>query len=103
MDKVSNTIPATVDEAVDQIVNHLPFRERVVIAHIDKSRKAILEQLYFLYIKNKIDEWSENTELIKSCLELSRRKTSTNLIVEEIILKELIRRLQETHKLRVVI
>ena len=102
MDKKSNTLPATIDKAVDQIVNHLPFRERVVIAHIDESRKAILERLYFLYIKNKIDEWSGNTELIKSCLEFSGRKTSTNLIVEEIILKELIRRLQETHKLRVV-
>ena len=102
IDSTINEAPITVDEAVRQIIDSIPFRECVIIAHVDKSQKTTLEQIYSRYIKAKIENWSESTELMKSCVEHSKCTTLGEIPFEALIIKLLLKKLRETHKLRVI-
>jgi len=55
-----------------------------------------------LYIKNKLDEWAVSEELMKSCMELSKDEDLSRVDDSTVTMKELWRKLRETHKLRVV-
>jgi hypothetical protein len=102
MNKVYKNIPTTVDEAVDQIINSISFRERIMMANLKKNQMALLEQLYSLHIREKLKEWFGNKELMKNCLARSENHTLDEIRLEAFIIKELLRRLRETHKLRVI-
>ena len=55
-----------------------------------------------LYIKNKLDEWAVNEQLMRSCMELSEDADLSRVDASTVIMKELWKQLRETHKLRVV-
>ncbi len=55
-----------------------------------------------LYIKNKLDEWAVSEELMKSYVELSKDEDLSRADASTVIIKELWKKLRETHKLRVV-
>ena len=55
-----------------------------------------------LYIKNKLNEWAVSEELMKSCLEVAKDENSSRADASTVIMKELWKKLRETHKLRVV-
>jgi hypothetical protein len=102
MDKVFNGTPTTVDEAVDQIINSISLRERIMMANLKKNQMVLLEQLYSLHIREKLKEWSGNKELMKNCLAHFENYTLDEIQLEAVIIKELLKRLRETHKLRVI-
>jgi len=68
----------------------------------DTSKLQILQLTLGLYIKNKLDEWAVSEELMKSCMELSEDKNLSRVDDSTVTMKELWRKLRETHKLRVV-
>jgi hypothetical protein len=66
---------------VDEIISQLPLEERVSFANMKKKDVEVLQGVFDLYIRNKIDPEDEDYENI---------------------MHELWKRVRETHLLRVV-
>ena len=71
----------TIAQIVDEILSEMPLEEKVSLANMEKKEVQVLQSVYDLYIRNKID--SEDEEY-------------TNIMIE------LWNRVRETHRLRVV-
>jgi hypothetical protein len=71
----------TVFQIVDEIISELPFRERTSLANMEKKEVKVLQGVFDLYIRDKIE--SEDIEY-------------------KDIMHELWKRVQEIHRLRVV-
>ncbi len=72
-----------VDQFIDEIISKLPLKERVSIANIDKKHVEILQRIFELFILNK------------TCSEIEEEEYNN-------IMNELLKRIQETHMLRIV-
>jgi len=98
----SGNTPQTVDQAVTRLMSDLSLRDR---ARIAKLKDEQLVALYFSlgeYIRNAFGLWSGNKQLIESCRALSGIRDLREDDASAFIIKELLRRLRETHTLRVV-
>ncbi len=98
----SGNTPQTVDQAVTRLMSDLSLRDR---ARIAKLKEEQLVALYFSlgeYIRNAFGLWSGNKGLMESCRALSGIGDLGDDDASAFIIKELLRRLRETHTLRVV-
>ena len=71
----------TLDKIIDEIMSELPLEERVSLANVDEENIEILQSVFDLYIRSKIDYADEEYT---------------------VIMKALWEKLQKTHRLRVV-
>ena len=78
MTKYSHDI---ISQIVDEILSEMPLEERVSLANMKQKEVQVLQGVYDLYIRNKIDPEDEEY---------------TNIMIE------LWNRVRETHRLRVV-
>jgi hypothetical protein len=95
--------PNTVDAVVDVIIDELTLEERVGTGNLEEDEFRVIELTLGKYIRHRLDQFdvSINKELMKDCLEKS--KESLNEVdAATVIIKELRKRLWETHRLRVV-
>ena len=69
------------DQIVDEIISQLPLKERVSLANIKKKDVEVLQSVFDLYTRSKID--AEDMEY-------------------ENIMNELWKRIRETHLMRAV-
>jgi hypothetical protein len=94
--------PRTVSEAVDRLAANMPLKDKTTIANMAFSELPNLHLTLGAYILNNFGIISGNWELMRSC----RSETKTPLQHDEdavgIIIEALWRKLQQTHKLRVV-
>jgi hypothetical protein len=96
------TEPKTVSDAVDMMVANMPLKDKTVLASMNE---ADLFQLHFsmgVYIRNQFGLWSGNEELLNDCRKISGESSLHPDDAASVIIKELWKRLRETHKLRVV-
>ncbi len=100
--KKQKNLPRAVDEAVHQIMSEMSLKDRTALANMAEDKLQFLQLTLGLYIKNKLDEWGVNGQLMKSCRTISKDETLTEADASTVIMKELWKNLRETHKLRVV-
>ncbi len=100
--KKQKNLPQTVDEAVHQIMSEMSLKDRTTMANVVEENLQVFQLTLGLYIKNKLNEWAVNEELMKSCMKLSKDEDLSREDASTVILKELWKKLRETHKLRVV-
>ena len=74
-------IQDTVSQIVDEILSKMPLEERVSLADMNKEDVEVLQGVFDLYIRSKVDPDDEDSENI---------------------MHELWKRVRETHRLRVV-
>jgi len=74
-------IDDTIFQIVDEIISQLPLKERVSLANMKKKDVKVLQGVFDLYIRSKVDPEDEDYENI---------------------MHELWNRVRETHRLRVV-
>ena len=72
-----------IEQIIDEILYDLPLKEQVAIANMSEQDAEVLQQVLGLYIRSKIDIKAGDTEYHS-------------------VMKELWKRLQKTHKLRIV-
>ena len=71
----------TLDQIVDEIISELPLEEKMSLANMGEDNIEVLQSVFDLYIRSKIDpEDEEYTDIMKALWE----------------------KLQKTHRLRVV-
>ncbi len=75
------------DSYITDLINEMPLEDRVNIANLSGDNIHVLESVMSKYIKSRLDQLSETREDVEEAT---------------VILKEIWKRLQETHKLRVV-
>jgi hypothetical protein len=95
-------LPRTVDQALTRLMSDLSLRDKTKIAKL-KEEEAV--SLYFSlgeYIRNAFGLWSGNRELMESCRTLSGMNELQEDDASAFIVKEFLKRLHETYRLRVV-
>jgi hypothetical protein len=95
--------PNTVDAVVDVIISELTLEERVSTADLDEDELRVLELTLGKYIRHRLDQFDVgiNKEIVKDCLARSGESLD-DIDAATVIIKELWKRLRETHGLRVV-
>jgi len=71
----------TISQIVDEIISQMPLEERVSLANMKQKDVEVLQGVFDLYIRSKVDADDEDYEHI---------------------IHELWKRVRETHRLRVV-
>jgi len=103
-ESISNTKPQqpeTVGEAVEKLVAEFPLKDRTMIANMDEADLVDLHFSLGLSIRNKF-LYPRNEKLLESCRFVSKDKYMHWDQASSVIIKELWKRLRETHKLRVL-
>ena len=94
--------PRTVDQALTRLLSDLSLRDKTKIA---KLKEEELVSLYFSlgeYVRNAFGLWSGNRELMESCRTLSGMNELQEDDASAFIVKEFLKRVHETYRLRVV-
>ena len=71
----------TIAQIVDEILSEMPLEERVSLANMEKKEVKVLQTVFDLYIRSRVDPEDEEYENI---------------------MQELWNRVRDTHRLRVV-
>ena len=96
------TPPKTVDEAADRLISDLNLKDKVTIANMDLDDLVDLHSSLFVYFKNAFGLWPGNTELMESCQSLSNDPVNNENDAAAVILVVLRKKLQATHRMRIV-
>jgi len=104
MNQPDNNCLNTVDQVVDDIIAELTLAERVGTADLDENEFRVLELTMGKLIRYKLDhlDVDVNETLKDDCISRSGRSTLNDADAAVVILKEVWKRLKETHRLRVV-
>jgi hypothetical protein len=95
-------LPQTVQETVEMLIAHLPLKQKATIANMAESELISLNTSLGRYILNKFGLWSGNEKLVESCLTKTDYPLHNEDDAAAVIVKELWRKLRETHKLRII-
>jgi len=94
--------PNTVDEAVDRVIEDLDLKDRMSIIKMNLDDMVNLHVRMHTYFKYAFGLWSGNKELIESCRAIAKEPIHNENDATAVVLGVLWKKLQETHKLRVV-
>jgi hypothetical protein len=94
-------LPETVDEAVDRMMSVMELKDLTMLAHMQETDLVNLHFTVGMWIRNNF-VYPRNDKLLQSCREVSRDKSLHFARIHMVIIRELWKRLQQTHKLKVV-
>ena len=94
--------PKTVDQAVERLISELSFKDKSTIANMVEVELSVLHKTTGEYIRNEFGLWAGNKDLMTSCCFFAKRDKVSEDEASSIIIKELWKRLRETHRIRVV-
>lgn len=94
--------PKTTEEAVDRLLYVLPLKVKSVISKMSEDDLTDLRYTLGIYIRNQFRLNSGNRKLLDHCRLISQDKYLHHSQAPEVIIRELWKKLKETHKLRVV-
>jgi hypothetical protein len=95
-------LPKTLQEAVERLVSELSLKDKTAMARMGKDGLPTLYASLGGYIQRRFGLWSGNPELMASCRFASGNKDLNEAEASVHIIKELWKRLRETHGLTVV-
>jgi hypothetical protein len=98
----SSKPPKTVDQAVERLISELSFKDKTTIANMVEVELSVLHTTTGEYIRNKFGLWSGNKDLMTSCCFFAKREKVREDEASSIIIKELWKRLRETHRIRII-
>ena len=101
---IGNTekLPRTVDEAVERLIRELSLRDKANIANMTENELGTLQFTLGSYISNEFGIYTGNRDLRFSAKLFSGDVHLDPDYIPPMIIKELWKRLRESHKLRVV-
>ena len=94
-------LPKTVDEAVDCLISSLTLKNKLMITKMSENELPNLHFTIGLHIRNQF-LYPRNDKLLQSCRETAGDKYLHWDQAASVIIKELWKKLRETHKIRVV-
>jgi hypothetical protein len=94
--------PASVDEAVSQIIVDMPLKDRVNIANMEREALESLNLTLGVSIQNRIFKKDVDGKLYASCLAVSGKDKLDGSGAAFVIIEKLWEKLQKTHRMRIV-
>ena len=94
--------PRTVNEAVDRLISNMPLKDKTTVANMSQIELPNLHLTLGRYIMNNFGLLSENQELLKSCRSAVKDVLQHEEDAVGIIIDALWKKLQQTHKLRII-
>ena len=94
--------PASVDEAVSQVIVHMSLKDRVNIANMEKEALESLNLTLGVSIQNRIFKKDIDGKLFASCLAISGKDKLDGSGAAFVIIEKLWEKLQRTHRMRIV-
>ncbi len=101
-DRQEGSLPKTMEEAANQLLSLLSFRDKTTLANMEEKELPFLKSTLGLYIRNRLALWCVAPDLIKSCMQVSGKNILSREDASLLILRHLWSKLKETHSLRVV-
>jgi hypothetical protein len=93
--------PLTVDEAVDQLMSKMKLKDLTKLANMPEEDLINLHFTAGMWVRNNF-VYPRNDKLLESCRAATRDKYLHHAQIHMVIIKELWKKLQETHKLKVI-
>ena len=93
--------PKTVEETVDRLVAEMPLKDKTSLANMEEADLVELHFSLGIYVRNKF-LYPRNEKLLESCRQKAMDKYLHWDQASLVIIKELWRRLRESHILRIV-
>jgi len=92
------------DALITDLIDELPLESRVRAANLDEHELKVLEAVLSKFLTYRLEQLDEQVkdELFKECVARSGDISLDDGGVAAFILKELWKRLQQTHKLRAI-
>jgi hypothetical protein len=94
--------PRTVEDAVDRLLYELPLKAKIHIAGLEENELELLYPTLGEHIKEGYGLKFKKGELMKDCRFMFKGKVIDADIAAELIIKEMWKKLRNTHVLRVV-
>ena len=94
--------PKTIEEAIARLAKGLSLKDKTTLANMAETELSTLHFNLGEYIRNEFGLWSENQDLMIACCFIAQKDKIHEDEASSIIIKELWKRLRETHRLRVV-
>jgi hypothetical protein len=95
-------LPRTVDEAAERLIRELSLKDKTNIANMNENELMTLEFTLGAYIDSEFKIYNGNRDLRFSSKMFSGDANMNPDAVSPLIIKELWKRLRESHKLRIV-
>lgn len=104
MNHPNKNIIDTIDAVVEDIIAEMSLNDRVRTANLDEDGLTVLQLALGKCLRYLLNNQSKdvNKKLLKDCIKKSGNKKLDEAEAAGYILKELWKRWQETHKLRVI-
>jgi hypothetical protein len=99
---IQRYMPQTVEDAVERMLSLLSPKDKNSIAHMEEDQLHQLHPSVGVYIQRRFGLWSENKRLVKSCMELAGSERIDGEDASAVIIKEIWKKLRESHLLRIV-
>jgi len=93
--------PETVDEAVDRLMSEMNLKDLTKLSKMTEGDLVTLHSTVGIWIRNNF-VYPRNDRLLQSCREVSKDNYLHFAQLHIVIIRELWKKLQETHKLKVV-
>ncbi len=97
-----NTLPVNVRQALDRLLDDLPFKDRVSIANMSESELPALNRTLGEHIISQYGLVNGNPALLRSLRWTARRVPADETDAAAILIRELWKRLRVSHTLRCV-
>lgn len=96
------TPPKSVEEAIGQLISEMPLKAKTTIANMTEAELVALNATLGSYINDKYALISGNEELMDACRSISGQSLLHEDDAATVIIHELWKKLQKTHRLRIV-
>ena len=93
--------PQTVDEAIDRLLSEMNLKDLVTVARMAEGDLVPLHFTVGMWVRKNF-MYPQNEKLLKSCREISKDMHLNSAQIHIVIIRELWKKLQATHKLKVV-
>ena len=94
--------PQNVKEAIERLISNMPLKDKITVANMSRNELPALHVSLGQYILNTFGLLTGNQALMKSCRSESKKRLQHEEDAVTIILTALWKKLQHTHKLRVI-
>lgn len=94
--------PRTVDDAIDRLFYELPLKTKIQIAGLEENKLEMLYPTLGEHIKDVYGLKYKRGELMRDCRFMAKGKAIDEDAAAELIIKEMWKKLRETHVLRIV-
>lgn len=94
--------PKIIDEAVEFLLTYLTLKDQTEIGNMAEDDLINLHFSFAAYIRNNFGLWGGNDDLLNDCRKLVGDRFLHQDDVSSVIIKELWKRLQGTHRLKTV-